>query len=93
MERKKTNVVPERDRDDKQTLKSYRPISLLVICGKIFEQLIYKEMYEFFDESNWLSSSQSLFKPGDTCIDQLISITHDIYKSFNEGYKVRGSLS
>ena len=50
-------------------------------------------MYEFFDESNWLSSSQSLFKPGDTCIDQLISITHDIYKSFNEGYKVRGSLS
>lgn len=50
-------------------------------------------MYEFFDESNWLSSSQSLFKPGDTCINQLISITHDIYKSFNEGYKVRGSLS
>ena len=28
--------------------------------------------------------------PGDSCINQLLSVTHYIYKSFNEGYEVRG---
>ena len=51
------------------------------------------EMYEFFDESSWISSSQSLSEPGDARINQLISITHDICKSFNDGYNVRGCLS
>ena len=36
-----------------------------------------------------ISSSQSGFKPGDSCIDQLLSITHDIYQSFDNGFEVR----
>ena len=32
-------------RDDKQNVKNYRPVSLLLIFGKIFECLIYNEMY------------------------------------------------
>ena len=28
--------------------------------------------------------------PGDSCINQLISITHEIYQSFDDGFKVRG---
>ena len=35
-------------------------------------------------------SSQSGFKPGDSCINQLLSITHDIYQSFDNGFEVRG---
>ena len=38
---KKANVVPIHKKGDKQTLKNYRPASLLPICGKIFERLIY----------------------------------------------------
>ena len=34
--------------------------------------------------------NQSSFKPGDSCINQLLSITHNIYKSFDDGYEVRG---
>ena len=30
------------------------------------------------------------FKPGDSCINQLLSITHEIYKSFDDGLEVRG---
>ena len=33
---------------DKQTVINYRPISLLPIRGKIFEQLLYNEMVNFF---------------------------------------------
>lgn len=29
-------------------------------------------------------------KPGDSCISQLLSIAHDIYKSFDERHEVKG---
>ena len=28
-------------------------------------------------------------KPGDSCTNQLLAITHEIYKSFDEGFEVR----
>ena len=28
-------------------------------------------------------------KPGDSCTNQLISITHEIYQSFDDGFEVR----
>ena len=87
---KKANVVPIHKRDDKQNVKNYRPVSLLPIFGKIFERLIYNEMYSFFIENDLISSNQSGFKQGDSCINQLLSITHDIYQSLDQGYEVRG---
>ena len=36
-----------------------------------------------------ISANQSGFKPGDSCINQLLLITHNIYKSFDDGYEVR----
>ena len=36
-----------------------------------------------------ISSNQSGFKPGDSCIKQLLSITHEIYKSFDNGFEKR----
>ena len=86
---KMANVVPVYKKDDKQNVKNYRPVSLLPIFGKIFERLIYKEMYSFFIENNLISQNQSGFKQGESCINQLVSITHDIYKSLDQGYEVR----
>ena len=47
-------------------------------------------MFKFFIEDDLILPNQSGFKPGDSCINQLLSITHDIYKSFDCGYEVRG---
>ena len=49
---KKKKVVSVHNKCDKQTLKNYWPISLLPICGKIFERLLHNEMHELFTESN-----------------------------------------
>ena len=87
---KKANVVPVHEKGNKQTLENYRPVSLLPICGKIFERLIYNSLFEFFIANELISSNQSGFKRGDSCINQLLSITHEIYKSFDDGYEVRG---
>ena len=47
-------------------------------------------MFGFFLDKGLISANQSGVKPEDSCINQLLSITHNIYKSFDDGYKVRG---
>ena len=86
----KANIVLFHKEGDKQCLKNYRPFSLLPVGGKILERLIFNEMFRFFIANNLISSNQSGFKPGDACINQLLSITHEICKSFDNGFKLRG---
>ena len=83
-------MVPAHKKGYKQNLKNYRPVSLLPVAGKIFERIMQNNMYEFFTENNLISPNQSGFKLGDSCINQLLSITHKIYKSFDDGLEVRG---
>ena len=86
---KKANEVPVHKKGDKQILKNYRPISLLAIAGKIFERLLYHRMFEFFIANDLISKNQSGFRPGDSCINQLLSITHEIYQFFDDNVEVR----
>ena len=41
-------------------------------------------------ENGSIVQNQSGFKPGDSCINQLLSITHEIFKLFDGGWEVRG---
>ena len=47
-------------------------------------------MFDFFSKNNLLSPSQSAFRPGDSCINQLLSINHEILSAFDMGFEVRG---
>ena len=47
-------------------------------------------MLGFFIKNHLISTCQSGFKLGDSSIDQLLTITHGIYVSLDEGYKVGG---
>ena len=58
----------------KQVLRNYLPVSILPICGKIFQHLIYNNLFEFFIENDLISSNQSNFKQGDSYIYQLLSM-------------------
>ena len=46
-------------------------------------------MFNFFIEKKLISPNQSGFKPGNSCINQLLSITHEIHESFDVGFEVR----
>ena len=89
---RKGSIVPVHKRNDKQCLNNYRPISLLPIRSKIFERLIFNEMFGFFIKNDLISQHQSGFKPGDPCINQLLSTTHEIYQSFDDGFDVRSAF-
>ena len=65
-------------------------MSLLPTCGKVFGHWIYNSSFDFFIKNELISSNQSGLKPGGSYINQLLSMTHGIYKSFDDGYEVRG---
>ena len=90
LEWKKVNLVPIHKKDDKRNVKNYRLVSLLLICGKIFERLIYNVMYDFLSDNNLLSPNLSGFRSGDSTINQLLSINHECINSFKKGLEVRG---
>ena len=46
-------------------------------------------MFELFTKNNLISDNQSGFKPGDKCVNQLLSVTHKIYQSFDDYLEVR----
>ena len=80
---KKANVVPIHKKLSKQFIKNYRPISLLPIFSKIFEKLIFDALYQYFSDNSLFCPQQSGFRVGDSCICQLLSISHDIFSAFD----------
>ena len=47
-------------------------------------------MFTYFIENNLISENQSGFKPGDICVDQWLTIIHEIFSSLDDNYEVRG---
>ena len=80
---KKANVVPVYKKGDNIIIKHCRPVSLLPVFGKIFEKCIFDSIYNYMESNSLFSSCQSGFRKGDSCISQLLSITHDIFKGFD----------
>ena len=56
----------------------------------MFERTIYNNIFEYLTNNKLISDNQSDFKPGDCCVNQLFSITHEIYHSLDNGLEVRG---
>ena len=46
-------------------------------------------MYDFLTKNDLLSPNQSGFRSGDSCINQLVSINHEILNGFDKGFEVR----
>ena len=80
---KKSNICPNHKKGDKQIINNYRPVSLLPICGKIFERLIFNSLFEYLEKYTLLSAHQSGFQASDSCLNQLLSIVHNIYTAFD----------
>ena len=57
---------------------------------KDFWKFNFNEMFNFFFENELISPNQSGFKPGDSRINQILAIIHEICKSLDDGFEVRG---
>ena len=78
---KLANITPIHKKGDKQLIQNYRPISLLSLFGKIFEKIIFNQLYNYLVTNNLITSNQSGFRPGDSTVNQLLHFVNDIHKS------------
>ena len=81
---KLANVVPIYKKEDKQLVKNYRPISLLPICGKIFEKLVFDSLYPYLVSNNLITKNQSGFIPKDSCTNTLLFLINEIHEAFED---------
>ena len=67
-----------RRKEDKQIVKNYRPVSLLLILGKIFEKILFNSIFEYLQENTLLCDNKSGFQPSDSFESQFFSIFREI---------------
>ena len=79
---KRSNICLIHRKGDKQVICNYRPVSLLPICGKIFERLIFDSLYEYVEENKLLSMHQSGFWSNDSYVNQSLQIVQNLYNAF-----------
>ena len=80
---KRSNIIPVYKKNDKRLVNDYRPISLLPTFRKIFEKIIFNRIYNFLLEENLLNPNQPGFCSPDSCVNQLLAITYEIFEAFD----------
>ena len=89
LEWKKASVVPVHKKDDKKLSKPIVQFHFYLSVGK-YLNAYFMTLWINFLKNNLLSPSQSGFRPGDSCMDQLHTINHEILSAFDMGLKVCG---
>ena len=65
-------------KNESYIVNNYRPLSLLPVASKIFDKAIWNNLLNYIERKNLLNINQSGFRANNSCINQLISITHEI---------------
>ena len=86
---KLANVTPIYKKGDKQLVSNCRPISLLLVCSKLFEKIIFTNVYRYLLDNYLISKHQSGFRPGDSTTNRLFYLVHTIHSALDEQKEVR----
>ena len=84
---KKANVKPIfKNKGSPSDPMCYRPISLLSAISKVFEKIVYRNIYEHITKHSLLSEKQSGYRRNHSTELQLHYLTHNLYKSLDSGH-------
>ena len=88
---KTAKVLPFfKKKGDINEISNYRPISLLSIFSKLFEKLVHKRLYSYFDENNIITENQYGFRALHSTSHALINATENLYKSLDNDLHTLG---
>jgi len=89
MEWKRANVIPLYKKDNRSSITNYRPVSLLPSLSKICEKVVFLRLYSYLNGIDFFYKFQSGFRLGDSTVNQLIHLVHNVYQSLDNGSEVR----
>ena len=80
---KHADIVPVYKKNNKCEKENYRPVSILSNLSKIYEKLMYNQLYDYFD--NILFSSQCCFRKGYSAHDCLLVMIEEFKEAIDKG--------
>ena len=83
---KEVRLCPVHKKDDKTDIKNYRPIAILSVPSKLYESIIYNDIYRSI--CNSISIHQHGFMRHRSTASNLINITQFISQQIHEGSQV-----
>ena len=86
---KLAKVKPLYKKGDKRCLNNYRPISLLPTLSKIFERVMYKQLYQYFNENKLLCEQQYGFRSQHSTELAAVKLVDYIIKEMDCNKKVK----
>ena len=66
-------------------MNNYRPISTIPVVAKVFERIIYDQIYSFITDNNLLCNSQSGFRSVHSTVTALLESTDNCAHNIDHG--------
>ena len=82
---KSAKVFPVHKKDDKSNPNNYRPISVLPAVGKVFERIIYDQLYSYLSRNKLVTKHQSGFRSLHSTVTALLDATNEWYFNVDQG--------
>ena len=82
-------VKPLFKRGDTALLNNYRPISLLPTISKVFERVIYSQLYAYFKDNNLMSEQQYGFRAQHSTELASVKLVDHIIKQMDNRYETK----
>ena len=82
---KAARAIPIVKEGDKNGKENYRPISVLPVISRLFETLLFNQLYQHLNTNNLLAPSQSGFRTLNSTSTALLKCTDDWYSGLDVG--------
>ena len=80
-----SKITPLFKKGDVSLLSNYRPISLLPTISKIFERILYNQLYQYFNSNNLLAEQQYGFRTNHSTEYAAVKLVDTISKEMESG--------
>ena len=88
-------VIPLHKSGPRNLFNNYRPVSILFVISKVFEKLLYEQLYDYFVSNNLLSDSQfdfALTASGESVLDAEVTLQNANIKQWLSASKLSLNL-
>ena len=83
---KLARVTPVFKKGVKSDLNNYRPISVIPVVWKVFEKIVYDQLYQYLNDNKLLSSCQSGFCSLHSTLTALLRATNSWSVNIDKGF-------
>ena len=83
---KKAKMTPIYKANDKDLPDNYRPISVIPDIAKVFERIVFNQLYDYLSTNNLLSKYQSDFRPFHSTLYALLEATTEWFQKLDQGW-------